>query len=188
MKYEIKRIPGGYRASLYVPAGDGRQIIFTGSALEREVRAFAKRRAQVSGFFGSIGRMVSRMTKSKALRQAVGTATRVLKSPAVTTTLTAINPALGIGLKTSLEGLTAAEKLLGNATKGRPGSAKRIAARATIKAAQAVARRDDRKAKTAQLARVPQIRKALGASSARSQLNPAQSRIALNYLVQLLGL
>ena len=188
MKYEIRRIPGGYRASLYIPAGNGRQIVFTGSALERDVKPFARRRAQVAGFFGSIGRMVKRMTKSKALRQAVGTATQVLKGPAVMTTLTAINPALGLGLKTSLEGLGAAEKLLTNATQGRPGTPKRIAARATIKAARAVARREDRKAKTAQLARLPQIRKALGVSNARPSLNPAQSKVALNYLVQLLGL
>ena len=117
MKYQIRRIPGGYQASLFVPVGDGREIIFTGSALDREVRPYAKRRARVSGFFSDVGRHIKRLTKSKALRKAVGTATQVLKSPAVTTTLTAVNPALGLGLKTSLEGLSAAEKLLRNATK-----------------------------------------------------------------------
>lgn len=155
LRYKVKRIPGGYAASVFVPIvdrkGRPRMLRLNGTATYQEMRSAAarkiravKRRAAVSGmpldevgFFKSIGRFVKRATRSKALRRVFRKVKNTLKHPALQATVMAVNPALGAGLMTATQALTQADKLFSAAKSGKPGDRKRVMARAAIKIAAA---------------------------------------------------
>lgn len=180
MKYRIKRIKGGYQASLHVPFGEHGEIVFSASAYMRDVeRALRRKHGDELGFsLKGIFRDVKKLTRSKALRGAVRTATTVTKSPAFKLALTAAAPLTGGATLASLKGLESAEKLLTNATRAPRGSRKRIAARTAIKLASIQVKK-----KASPAARPPKKR------PARRRARPTAARQASNsaaakYLVQ----
>jgi hypothetical protein len=144
-KYKVRRTPKGYRATVAVPISPTQVVLFTGDAAVRDtkkaLKAVQASGVEVGGIFGSIGKAVGKLTKSKALRKAVGGAIKVLDNPAVTGTLMAVNPALGIGIKTGVSALKQGEKLISTATKAPKGSRERIQARAAIRMANNAAKR-----------------------------------------------
>ena len=186
MRYKIQRIPGGYRASLFVNIGDDKEIVFSAAAYEQDVQRAMERRgaAQVGFSFKKLGRSLKKLTKSKALRKAARTAISVAKSKEFGAALMAVNPALGIGVQTSMQGLEVAEKLLGNATRAPKGSKKRIAARATIKAAMLMAKKPDAQAQTMDLLQNPMVLSALALKGAKGgpKAKGKAGATALNYL------
>lgn len=142
-KYRIVPTSTGYEARVLVPLTKSQSLVFVGSAKIADTRQ-AMMEAQVSGIFGDIGKGLKKLTKSKALRNSVGAAIKVLDNPAVQATLMAVNPALGTGVMTGVQALKAGEKLINKATKAPKGSPERIQARAAIKLAQNVATLDEK--------------------------------------------
>lgn len=142
-KYKIVPTPTGYEARVMVPLTKTQSLVFVGTAKIADTRS-AMMEAQVSGLFGDIGKGLKKLTKSKALRNSVGAAIKVLDNPAVKATLMAVNPGLGVGVMTGVQALKAGEQLINKATKAPKGSPERIKARAAIKIAQNVAALDEK--------------------------------------------
>lgn len=142
-KYRIVPTQNGYEARVLVPLTQTQSMVFIGSAKIMDTRA-AMLEAQVGGLFGDIGKGLKKLTKSKALRSAVGGAIKVLENPAIQATLFAVNPALGTGVMTGVKALKQGEALINQATKAPKGSPERIKARAAIKIAQNVANLDEK--------------------------------------------
>ena len=145
MKYKVHFTPRGAVATVLIPTNRG-TLRIRATALFAEVRKaaqrLASRRPQVGSFFGSLGRSVRRLAKSKALRKAFRTVKKVAQHPAFQAGVTAFAPGIGLGLVASLKAVEAGEKLIQAANSGQPGDRRRVLARATIKAATYAADRE----------------------------------------------
>jgi len=136
-KYRVTRTRDGYQAQVMIPLTQTQSVVFTGDASIRETKAALQAMGvsgdEVGSLFGGIGRGVAKLTKSKALRKAVGGAVKVLDNPIVKGSLMAVNPGLGMGVMTGVQALKAGEKLLKTAQDAPKGSRERIQARAAIR-------------------------------------------------------
>jgi hypothetical protein len=133
MKYSITENQGVYTATIPIALDSGKILLIKGrAALDDTYKDFAMN-PEVGGFFGDVGRFFKKITKSKALRKAVGVAKGILKNPITTAALGIVTggaavPALG-----------AANAAIRIAEEAKKTGKKAIAARKLIRASIKVA-------------------------------------------------
>lgn len=187
MQYTITEKDGVYTAMIPLALRDGRVLEIRGSAsvadTYRELGLdpgmyFMQDQPEVGGFPGSlikgIGKVVKKITKSKALRKVVGVAKSVLKSPITTVALGAVT---GGSALPALASANVAIRLAEAATKG---GKKGKTARKFLKSAKRQS--DKRKIK---LLKAKRVRKKLVAQGKLNPQNLADLQLrALRYKVR----
>lgn len=134
MKVKISYRNGRCIATIPLRLQNGRTIVIRrGCSLAAVRRALANSEpAQVSGFFGDIGRAVKSVAKSSAIRTAVSAASQAAKNPIVQSVLP---PQATMALRAA----GTASKLIGIAKSGSPAAPK---AKAVLQASLIAAKRE----------------------------------------------
>jgi hypothetical protein len=134
MNYRITENQGVYTATIPIPLESGKILLINGRAsLEDTYKDFGIN-PEVGGFFGDVGRFFKKITKSKALRKAVGVAKSILKSPVTTAALGVVTGGAAIP---ALASANAAIRIAEEAKKtGKKAANARKLMRATMKVAE----------------------------------------------------